>query len=255
MARPDVASEQAYLDHAYDCLDRMRDALVRAGDAVVDDVAGEAMDAWNARRLQTFEDAEQGLCFGRIDVETVGDPTYVGRRLRARRGRGAGRRELAGACRPTVLHRDPRPSRTASPSAAAFVRGQDALSTSATRRSTGRRRRGPLRRRPPSWRSSSAPGKPGCGTSSRRSRRISTASSTRPVDRRWSCRAVPAPARRPSGCTGRLPAVQPPRGAAARAPRRAQPDLHGLRVARASRARRGERASNAPSASSSTASR
>ena len=80
MAHPDVASEQAYLDHAYDCLDRMRDALVRAGDAVVDDIAGEALDAWNARRLQTFEDAEQGLCFGRIDVETVGDSTYVGRR-------------------------------------------------------------------------------------------------------------------------------------------------------------------------------
>jgi DNA helicase IV len=80
VAHPDVASEQAYLDHAYDCLDRMRDALVRAGDAVVDDIAGEALDAWNARRLQTFEDAEQGLCFGRIDIETVGDPTYVGRR-------------------------------------------------------------------------------------------------------------------------------------------------------------------------------
>ena len=80
MAHPDVASEQAYLDHAYDCLDRMREALVRAGDSVVDDVAGEALDAWNARRLRTFEDAEQGLCFGRIDVETVADPTYVGRR-------------------------------------------------------------------------------------------------------------------------------------------------------------------------------
>ena len=80
MAHPDVASEQAYLDHAYDCLDRMREALVRAGDSVVDDVAGEALDAWNARRLRTFEDAEQGLFFGRIDVETVADPTYVGRR-------------------------------------------------------------------------------------------------------------------------------------------------------------------------------
>ena len=80
MAHPDVASEQAYLDHAYDCLDRMREALLHAGDSVVDDVAGEALDAWNARRLRTFDDAEQGLCFGRIDVETVADPTYVGRR-------------------------------------------------------------------------------------------------------------------------------------------------------------------------------
>ena len=38
MAHPDVASEQAYLDHAYDCLDRMREALLHAGDSVVDDV-------------------------------------------------------------------------------------------------------------------------------------------------------------------------------------------------------------------------
>ena len=80
MAHPDVASEQTYLDHAYDCLDRMREALLNAGDSVVDDVAGEALDAWNARRLRTFEDAEQGLCFGRIDLETITDPTYVGRR-------------------------------------------------------------------------------------------------------------------------------------------------------------------------------
>jgi DNA helicase IV len=77
---PDLASEQAYLDQAYECLDRMREALVRAGDAVVDEVAGEALDAWNARRLQTFADAERGLCFGRIDVEQVPDPTYIGRR-------------------------------------------------------------------------------------------------------------------------------------------------------------------------------
>ena len=49
MAHPDVASEQAYLDHAYDCLDRMREALTRAGESVVDDVAGEALDAWTSQ--------------------------------------------------------------------------------------------------------------------------------------------------------------------------------------------------------------
>ncbi|HET9322537.1 MAG TPA: hypothetical protein VFO03_01555 [Gaiellaceae bacterium] len=80
MAHPEVAAEQEYLDHAYACLDRMREALVRSGDAALDDVAGEALDAWNVRRLQTFADAEQSLCFGRIDVETTIDPTYVGRR-------------------------------------------------------------------------------------------------------------------------------------------------------------------------------
>jgi DNA helicase IV len=80
VTHPDLAAEQAYLDHAYECLDRMREALARAGDAAVDEVAGEALDAWNARRLLTFEDAERGLCFGRIDVETMANPIYVGRR-------------------------------------------------------------------------------------------------------------------------------------------------------------------------------
>ena len=38
------------------------------------------MDAWAAKRLRTFEDAEQGLCFGRLDFEETLRPLYVGRR-------------------------------------------------------------------------------------------------------------------------------------------------------------------------------
>ena len=38
------------------------------------------MDAWAARRLRTYEDAERGLCFGRLDVETMRRPLYIGRR-------------------------------------------------------------------------------------------------------------------------------------------------------------------------------
>jgi len=38
------------------------------------------MDAWAARRLRTFEDAERGLCFGRLDFELLQRPLYVGRR-------------------------------------------------------------------------------------------------------------------------------------------------------------------------------
>ena len=38
------------------------------------------MDAWAAKRLRTFEDAERGLCFGRLDFETMLRPLYVGRR-------------------------------------------------------------------------------------------------------------------------------------------------------------------------------
>ena len=29
------------------------------------------MDAWAARRLRTYEDAERGLCFGRLDFEAL----------------------------------------------------------------------------------------------------------------------------------------------------------------------------------------
>src|SRR5918996_3150621 len=80
MAHPELAAEQAYLDHAYDCLDRMREVLERAAGAAVSDVAAEAIERWSARRLRTFADAERGLCFGRLDFKSMADPIYVGRR-------------------------------------------------------------------------------------------------------------------------------------------------------------------------------
>jgi DNA helicase IV len=80
MAHPDLGAEQAYVDEAYACLDRMRDVLVRAGDAGVSEVAAEAIEKWTAGRLVTFADAERGLCFGRIDVDSHEDSLYVGRR-------------------------------------------------------------------------------------------------------------------------------------------------------------------------------
>src|SRR3954453_24259592 len=58
----------------------MRAAVAGAGDRVDGEVAQAAMDAWAAKRLRTFEDAEQGLCFGRLDFEQVPRPLYVGRR-------------------------------------------------------------------------------------------------------------------------------------------------------------------------------
>ena len=219
----------------------MRDALVRAGDAVVDDVAGEAMDAWNARRLQTFEDAEQGLCFGRIDVETVGDPTYVGRRwVHDEGGAPVVVNWQAPAARPfyTATPAEPhgvtlrRRFRTQGRTlldvsdealdgsiADAMLSVDDFLLEELERAREARMRDivatiqadqyGLIARDP-----STAAGRAG------RSRH-----------RQDGRRAAP----------GLVPAVQPPRGAAARPPRRAQPDVHGLRVARASRARRGER--------------
>ncbi len=80
MSHPELVSEQAYVDRAYAHLERMRAAVAGAADAVDGEVAQAAMDAWAARRLRTFEDAERGLCFGRLDVESLHAPLYVGRR-------------------------------------------------------------------------------------------------------------------------------------------------------------------------------
>ena len=80
MAHPELPTEQAYVDHAYDCLERMRSALLRTADAGVSEVAAEAIEKWASGRLRTFEDAERGLCFGRIDLEGTSEALYVGRR-------------------------------------------------------------------------------------------------------------------------------------------------------------------------------
>src|SRR5215831_14510131 len=58
----------------------MRDALLRAAEAGATEVAQQAIEDWASGRLRTYEDAERGLCFGRIDAETAADPLYVGRR-------------------------------------------------------------------------------------------------------------------------------------------------------------------------------
>jgi hypothetical protein len=85
VAHPDIPAEQAYLDHAYECLERMRQALLRTVGAAGEggeglDIAASKIEAWVDRRLAAYERAEEILCFGRIDVESVGDPLYVGRR-------------------------------------------------------------------------------------------------------------------------------------------------------------------------------
>ncbi|MGZ4333681.1 MAG: HelD family protein [Gaiellaceae bacterium] len=80
MSHPELSAEQEYVDRAYQQLERMRAAVAGAADRVDGEVAQAAMDAWAARRLRTFEDAERGLCFGRLDFETLNRPLYVGRR-------------------------------------------------------------------------------------------------------------------------------------------------------------------------------
>ena len=54
--------------------------MLRAGDAADGEVAQAALDAWAVKRLATFEDAERGLMFGRLDFEAVERALYVGRR-------------------------------------------------------------------------------------------------------------------------------------------------------------------------------
>ncbi len=80
MRHPELESEQQYVDRAYVHLERMRSLVARAADAVDGEVAQAAMDAWAARRLKTFADAERGLVFGRLDFEQLARPIYLGRR-------------------------------------------------------------------------------------------------------------------------------------------------------------------------------
>jgi DNA helicase IV len=77
---PELESEQAYVDHAYACLDEMRRQVERAGEAGIGEIEALVLEAWAAKRLVTFEDAERGLCFGRLDLDGVVRPLYVGRR-------------------------------------------------------------------------------------------------------------------------------------------------------------------------------
>jgi DNA helicase IV len=80
VAHPDLAAEQAYVDNAYECLDRMRSTLERTQSAMATEAAALAMEAWARRRMRTFRDAEHGLVFGRLTLDAVPRPLYVGRR-------------------------------------------------------------------------------------------------------------------------------------------------------------------------------
>ncbi len=80
MSHPELQTEQAYVDHAYEQLERMRDVVAGGSERVDGEVAQAAMGAWAAKRLRTFEDAAQGLCFGRLDFEDSARRLYIGRR-------------------------------------------------------------------------------------------------------------------------------------------------------------------------------
>jgi DNA helicase IV len=77
----DLPAEQAYVDHAYECLERIRIQLERVGLAVdAPEYQAVLFEAWARKRLETFEDVDRGLCFGRLDLDGATAPIYVGRR-------------------------------------------------------------------------------------------------------------------------------------------------------------------------------
>jgi DNA helicase IV len=80
MPHPELASEQAYVDNAYASLDKMRTTLEGSQDRMATEFAAVAMEAWLKRRRRTFQDAERGLCFGRLTLDGTLRPLYVGRR-------------------------------------------------------------------------------------------------------------------------------------------------------------------------------
>ena len=80
MAHPELESEQAYVDRAYDQLDKMRSTVARTQEAMATEWAALNMEAWVKRRMRTFEDAERGLVFGRLRLDGTPRPLYVGRR-------------------------------------------------------------------------------------------------------------------------------------------------------------------------------
>jgi hypothetical protein len=60
VTHPDLPTEQAYVDRAYEYLERMRAIVETAANLADGEVAQAALDAWATRRLRTFEDAERG---------------------------------------------------------------------------------------------------------------------------------------------------------------------------------------------------
>jgi DNA helicase IV len=85
MPHPELASEQAYVDDAYRCLEAMRERTARVAELA--DSAAQAVDSaaaqWHlGKRLRSLDTDVPGLSFGRLDEDpdVGGDTWYVGRR-------------------------------------------------------------------------------------------------------------------------------------------------------------------------------
>jgi DNA helicase IV len=88
-SHPDLASEQAYIDHAYDCLDRARESATRLRTMVEVGQGGTEQARWEremiegniANRLGYLHVGDASLVFGRVDQARSegGDTFYIGR--------------------------------------------------------------------------------------------------------------------------------------------------------------------------------
>ena len=241
-SHPDLPAEQAYLDHAHDCLERMRERIARVLDAGSNEFSAEALDAWQVRTLRSYEDAERGICFGRLDMDD-GGPLYVGRRWIHDERAAARRRQLAGARGASFLHGHAR--RAAARRAPPPLPHRGSPPARDRRRDVRRhgRRRAALARRLPARGARAQPRR-----AHARHRRHDPG---RPVPADHARRR--GRARRPGRAGDGQDRGRPPprflapvhaRAAAAargRARRRAEPHVHRVRLARAAVAGRGER--------------
>jgi DNA helicase IV len=88
-SHPDLASEQAYIDHAYDCLQRARESATRLRSMVEVGQGGTEQARWEremiegniANRLDYLNVGDASLVFGRVDRARSegGDTYYIGR--------------------------------------------------------------------------------------------------------------------------------------------------------------------------------
>jgi len=81
VSHPELTEEQAYVDHAYACLDTMRSTIERAADATDNEVRGRGHGGMGtAAHPDVSRTPSRGLCFGRLTLDAGLRPLYVGRR-------------------------------------------------------------------------------------------------------------------------------------------------------------------------------
>src|SRR5687768_4843857 len=75
----DLRAEQAHIDEAYRCLERMRERTAGLELVAGNEVSQKDLEIMMARRLASLSDTARPLCFGRIDTEAA-EQWYIGRR-------------------------------------------------------------------------------------------------------------------------------------------------------------------------------